>query len=639
MSAWAAQWPALAAAIAVLFVPGLLLGVILRLRGLLLWASAPAASAAMLTTASLVLGRWGVGWRPLPALGAVAAIGAVALVIAALVGRRRWRRVAPRSGQGARRLLFAGVVIGVLLTAARVGLYIGAPGAISQTNDASFHLNALRFAVDTGAASPLQLTSMLGAQTFYPSAWHVLASLVVQLTGAGVEVAANATSIVIAAVVWPLGIAALGRVVGGPLAGATAAAAAAAIPAFPLLMLQWGVLYPQLLAVALLPAAIAVLARPGGLGTGGRAGWGRPATLVVVALIAIGFSQPSVLLAWAVAALAIGGGAIAARWRGLSSRRRALAALGLAVALCATLAAWYLFGQSIEGTWPPTTGVRTAAVEVLANGFLGYPWALGASLLMLIGIVAALRRPSTRWLALTWLALAGLYVVAAAVAVPALRAFLVDPWYDDPYRLAALMPVVVLPLAGLGVSAVAGWAGRAIRLRAAGAWLAVGVVGLVGVVSLAVAPEIDRRDVFAHRIDANLYRSTATSFLSDDERALLERLADSVPADAVVVANPSTGAAFGYALSGRNVIPRTWSPPPSEAYSVLWTSLRDVAADGAVCPALDAFGARYVLDFGPGEVYPGRWVMPGFDDLDGQPGFQLIDRQGAATLWRITACG
>ena len=111
-----------------------------------------------------------------------------------------------------------------------------------------------------------------------------------------------------------------------------------------------------------------------------------------------------------------------------------------------------------------------------------------------------------------------------------------------------------------------------------------------------------------------------------------------MPPDAVVIGNPSTGMAFGYAISGRNVIPRTWAPPAGDAYGVLWTSLRDVAQDPAVCPALGAFGAEYVLDFGPGEEYPGRWIMPGFADLDGQQGFELVDREGAASLWRVTAC-
>ncbi|WP_438353562.1 DUF6541 family protein [Microbacterium sp. CJ88] len=633
---WLAQTPALVVAALTLFLPGLVVGGILRLRGLTLWAVAPVISITALTAAATVLGLAGAPWRPWSA--AVGVVVAVALAVAVRVAIVP--DAAPRArADGHRWMLVAGVVSGVILTALRVGLYIGSPSAISQTNDALFHLNAVRFAAETGAASPLQLTSMIGAGSFYPSAWHVVASLVVQFTGTSVEVAANATSVAVAALAWPLGVAVLTRAVAGSRAAAIATVAAAAIPAFPLLMLQWGVLYPQLVAVAVLPASIAVVVMASELAAGRRASWVRPVLLVAAGVAALVFAQPSVLLAWVVAVVAIAFFAVLRSWKGSGPRARILSAGALVAGAAGATVLWYLFGRSIAGTWPPSTSLPVAAVEVLANGYLGYPWAVGVSILSLIGLVVAVRAPRQRWIALTWAILALLYVVSAAVGSPLVRAFLVDPWYDDPYRLAAMMPVVVLPLAGIGASSVIGWAsaalGTSVRRTAA---VAAGVVIVVGAASLVVAPEIQRRDVFAHRIDPNLYRVTADSFLSADELAVLERLDQTVPADGVVIGNPGTGMAFGYAISGRNVVPRTWSPPPSGEFGVLWTSLRDVAADPAVCAALDAFGARYVLDFGPGEEYPGRWLMPGFDRLDGQPGFTLLDRQGAATLWYVTAC-
>ncbi len=635
MSAWLAQWPALLVAPAVLFLPGLAWGYALRLRGLALWALAPAASVATLTGAALILGLFGVGWSA-PAAVAVCGVVAAVAVLVRVTTRTRGTAVPRPAGTA---LVAAGVAAGALLTLARLGLYIGAPDAISQTNDAAFHLNALRFAVETGAASPLQLTSMLGASTFYPSSWHVLASVVVPLSGADVEVAANVVSLAVACLAWPLGIAYLTRSIAGPGAAAVAAALSAAIPAFPLVLLQWGVLYPQLVAVALLPAAIAVVLDPALRGAG-RWGLLRPALLGGVGLAAIALSQPSVLLAWIVAVYLWGLGEIVRRWRGMSTARRRAAIAALAAAAVLSAGVWFAFGRSIDGTWPTTSGVPAAALEVLANGFLGYPWAVGASILLVVGIVAAVREPACRWVVAVWAAFGVLYVVAAAIDLRPVRAFLVDPWYDDPYRIAALLPVVVLPLAGIGAAAVAGAVARRRGWQPAALQAAVlAVVVATGAGSLIVAPQIERRDVFADRVDPNLYRPTADSWLSADELELLERLDDTVPADAVVIGNPGTAMGFGYALSGRNVVPRTWSPPPGEAYDVLWQRLRDVASDDAVCPALDAFGARYVLDFGPGEEYPGRWVMPGFDRLAGQPGFELVDREGDARLWRVTACG
>ncbi|HWM16557.1 MAG TPA: DUF6541 family protein [Microbacterium sp.] len=640
---WFAQTPALVAAILVVLTPGLLIGWAAGLRGLALWAVATPLGTAALTGLSLLLGLFGVGWWLLPALIGTIVVALVAWALRFSLKLGRVPAKEPLSHPALRFAVPAGVAVGLLLVLFRVGLYIGDPSAISQTNDASFHLSALRFALETGGASPLELSRVIGAESFYPSAWHVLASLVAQLSGCSVEVAANVVSLAIAAIAWPLGIAYLTRAVAGATAAAVAAALAASVAAFPLLLVQWGILYPQLLAVAMLPAAIALVVDHRALTSGPghqAARWARLLLLVAGAALAVTAAQPSVLLALISAVLAYTAWEVVARWRSLTVRGRSIG-LALVVTIAViTAVLWWLFSRSVSVTWPPSTGRVTAVVEVIFNGFLGYPWAVGTSILMVIGLIVAVRTPAMRWLATLWVLLAGLYVVAASIGLPWLRGFLVGAWYEDPYRLAALVPVAAIPLAGIGAAVVAGWAAKALApgRERTGVWAALGVVTIIGVISLAVSPQIARRDVFAHRIDPNLYTVTADSYLSADELALLERLDETVPADAVVIGNPSTGMALGYAISGRNVIPRTWSPPPGETYDVLWTSLRDVADDPAVCPALEAFGAEYVLDFGPGEEYPGRWIMPGFTNIDGQSGFELVDREGAATLWRVTAC-
>lgn len=653
MFSWLSEGYALGAAVLVVFGPGLLIGVALRLRGLALWALAPAIGTGVLTGGSLVLGLIGIGWTPLSAAASLA-------VMAGLVGGvRLLLRLDPAparsSGRWGRAILVTGIAVGIVLVALRIGFYIGDPGGISQTNDAAFHLNALRFAVDTGSASPLELSGMTGASGFYPSAWHVLASLVAQLTGVGVEIAANVVTLVLSAGAWTLGIAYLTRSLAGPVAAGIAAALSASIAAFPLLLVQWGVLYPQLLASAVLPAAIAVIADARSLRGRADAGarpWARILRVVVVAGLALGailMAQPSVALAWAVGALAIGAWAVVDGWSRSTPRSRVLSAIALVAATAVAALVWRFFAGSTSVGWTPTAGKTTAAVETLMNGFLGYPWAVLTSILMLTGIIAAIWMPRLRGLATLWVVLAGLYVVSVAIESPEVRSFLVGPWYEDPYRLAALVPVAALPLAGAGAAAIVARASAALtvggtderreRVSHRGAWTALAIVAAIGVVSLVVSPQIARRDVFMHRIDPNLYTVNADSFLSTDELALLRRLDETVPEDAVVIGNPSTGMSFGYAVSGRNVLPRTWAPPSGQAYTTLWESLRDVATTPEVCAALDAFGAEYVLDFGPGEQYPGRWLMPGFTDIEGQPGFELVDREGDATLWRVTACG
>ena len=79
-------------------------------------------------------------------------------------------------------------------------------------------------------------------------------------------------------------------------------------------------------------------------------------------------------------------------------------------------------------------------------------------MLMIIGLVVAVRSPRMRWLAVLWTMLAALYAIAASIGLAWLRGFAVGAWYEDPYRLAAMIPVAAIPLAGIGAAAVAAWA-------------------------------------------------------------------------------------------------------------------------------------------------------------------------------------
>jgi hypothetical protein len=177
------------------------------------------------------------------------------------------------------------------------------------------------------------------------------------------------------------------------------------------------------------------------------------------------------------------------------------------------------------------------------------------------------------------------------------------------------------------------------RSAVSGGWT-LAVIGGIGAVSLLVAPVVQMpKIVEGGRDTVSRYTSDGLAFLSPDERALLSRLDTLVPADARVIGNPSTGMGFGYMLSGRDLYPRTWATPRTEEWSILAESLRDAGTDPTVCEALGSYGnAEYVLDFGPGEATPGRFIAPGMTGFEGQPGFELVAREGDASLWRITAC-
>src|SRR5690606_19607486 len=128
-------------------------------------------------------------------------------------------------------------------------------------------------------------------------------------------------------------------------------------------------------------------------------------------------------------------------------------------------------------------------------------------------------------------------------------------------------------------------------------------------------------------------------YLSTDERKLLEALSDHVRPGSRVVGNPSTGAAFGYALSGVDVVPRTWAMPDDADFQQLRLGLVDIATDPGVCTAVASLGIDYVLDFGKSAEGAGKWDMPGMTGFEEHPGFQFVAERGGASLWRIEECG
>ncbi|PRA82967.1 DUF6541 family protein [Microbacterium sp. MYb66] len=647
---WFAQSGLLLLALLVVFLPGLLLGFALRLRGLMLWASAPSISVGLLALLAIVFPFLGIRWGLLAVTLAVVAIAAVTLLISFGIRRRRAVADAPRPHARNTLLLIAGLVVGAGLNAARLMTYIGTPTAISQTNDAVFHLNALRWVAESGTSSSLDISGLLGGTTFYPAAWHAITSLVVPDIGL-IPVAVNMVALVIAAVVWPLGVTLLARVVsrGDGIVTALAAALSAGLMAFPQLMFEWGVLYPYALSLAVVPAAVALTITAVRSWRGARRGdrlrlAAGPGVAALLAVAAVTLSQPSSVLAWGLLVMLWFSGSLLLGIRSPGARpvlRWAVIAGGWAAVAIVWLALAYLAGPVL---WRSYRGVFGAVADVLVNSHSLLPPAWAMSVLLLAGLVVAVRDRRVRWLVVGWAALSVLYIVSVGTDLPVIKRVLTGPWYGDSFRLAAMVPIVVVPLAAFGLAMIVRVVTAALPLLSRGrrdavALVSMAVIAVVGAVGIALAPVILLR--VADETDTqSRYAMDADSYLSEDEHRLLTELPDLVPRDALLIANPSTGAGFAYVLGERDIVPRTWAPPESLAWDLIAAGLRDAGEDPAICEALAAYGGPdYVLDFGIGGTGPGEYLMPGMTDFEGQPGFEEVAAEGEASLWRITACG
>lgn len=636
---WAALILAVSVGVVLTIAPGLVALAGLGMRGLALAALAPVASVAMVAVAAIALGAVGVGWS-IPGLGLVVAIMAALAWALGLVLRLRRRDERPAAG--ARSLLLpAGIAVGAAFTAWRLLSYIQDPAGISQTNDAVFHMNAVRYVLDTADASSLHLSSMLGAGSFYPAAWHAFVSAIVLGSGASIPIAANAFTLIIGALIWVLGISWLAQIAtGSRRVAAYAAILASALQLFPLLMFQWGVLFPNALSVALTPASIAAgIHALRGLRDRRSAGdLVRAAALLLVGPAALALAQPASLPIW---------GLVIVVWftewmlhgRPLAHRSTRVAAV--VVAWLVLIAVWLLLSRGTGGShWPPFRGKAEVFLDIVVNGQMRIAPAWAISALMLIGIVVLCRRSGSRWLVGAWLGLSGLYVLVAAVGMPLVRSGILGAWYADPNRIAAYAPIAVIPLAAVGLARLTTFLSERSAVSEMAARWTGAVVAAVAMILIIALRAVPMPAFIEGTFDKDpRYLTTDESYLSIDERMLLEALPEYVGDDAKVIGNPSTGIGFGYMLSGLDVFPRTWSPPRSAAWETVAEDLRDAGDDPAVCAALATLGEPdYVLDFGAGENTPGRFLMPGMTDFAGQPGFELVAERGAAELWRITAC-
>lgn len=180
---WLDLAAATAVAVALVFVPGLALTFAAGLRGLWVAALAAPAGVTVIGVAAVASPMMGQGWS----VSSVAIVTVVAAVVLFALRALVWRRQPADStlrGRGV--FVFAAVAIAVAVTTVQLVLMIGAPDSISQTFDNVFHLNAVRYILDHGNASPLFVASMTSAgapASFYPTGWHAIASLVVMISG------------------------------------------------------------------------------------------------------------------------------------------------------------------------------------------------------------------------------------------------------------------------------------------------------------------------------------------------------------------------------------------------------------------------------------------------------------------------
>ena len=633
---------------------------------------APAISIAIIAGTGVVAPVVGLAWGPVP-IAAATALTALALLAARLwiAGRRPGRRevgARRRPGRGTIAAWCVAWPLSAAVTGYTVGRILNTPDAISQTYDAVFHLNAVEWILKTGNASSLRLLLEAPQGSVYPLGWHTVIAAAMRLCGAtDIPLATNAMVLAVSGLVWTSGCLALTHVLfrGRPLALLVAAVMAGSFAAFPHVLLTWGVLYPNFLSVALLPALLAA-ARELVPTAGAHAGSGPTGLLLPAGALGVGglgLTQPNTAATLLLALVILTAARLAATVRTPPAerpagalRRQALVSGGLTAALVLT---WILMrpprGAAI---WGPSYATSGSIGEAITSMAVQLPLIWVPAVLTFIGFVAALRTDGYRWLAVLHATTGALYVIARSAEEGDLRFFMVGIWYNDASRLGAMIPTTAVPLAVLGVFTIAQWA-RALSGRLAAAQWSRGmhqrlvavrriraltwwrwVVYPVVVLALVQTGPLSGAMSDSVKILEQAYLlSPDSSSLTPDERALIDELPGLIDdKNAVVAVDPRSGAALAYALAGVDTtVKHLFHRHDPEVY-IIQNKLNKAATDPTVCPALKDLGATYALYF-PGKTISNQKPFRGFAHLNTAPGFELVAKQGDAALYRITACG
>lgn len=636
---------------AVTFIPGLVITVIAGLRGVRALAVAPLVSIALISVAGILGPPLGLRWGVVPVVALTIPAAGVALLV------RRWAHDPPDvhslSGWRGRDNLagYASVILALVLWLRHLVAMLGRPDAFSQTFDNIYHLNAIRFILDTGDSSSLHLGQLGGTESvvsFYPGAWHNTISLVMTLGVDSMPLAINALIVVTAGLIWPLAciflVTTLFRC--HPATTLTVGVLSASYANFPIMLLDFGVLYPNFLGLAQLPVLMGFAAHLFRVTETQH----EPALVTLflgaIALPGVALSHPNVVftLAALVSPMILTRMVrqIRAAQRSELPRSTALVqSIGLALLLVGMASMWFMI-KAGDWTWAPVNTSATSVGEFVLNNAMGRPPAWFLAVLLLVGGIAIVRTGRFVWLLFSALAAVFLWVVASVWVIGPLRQFITGAWYNDPYRLGAALPIAALPIAVLGLQ----WLVEQIQLRNQREGALQGDIRtreallLGGVTVLAtVSTQITEPMTWAVEHASWSYDMNEDSALiTPEEYEMLTSLSDLTEPGSVVVTNVWNGSSLAYAFGERRSTSLAPFVNPSEEVLVLNESLSSGEEDPDLCPALLSTSADYVLDFGDREVHGGSHVFPGLEDLDTSDAVRLVHEVGEARLYEIVAC-
>lgn len=192
-------------ALLLLIAPGAIVARIAQLNWPIAIAVGPALTYGVVALAIVPYGALGIPWNGWTALAALAVVCVLATALQLLLARFRDLEAEAREvNRGPALVVAGGVVLGALLIGAAAFTGLTNWESIPSTWDAVWHANTVRWILDVGQASPTHMGELRNVEThallYYPSAFHAVAAVLCQLTGAAATTGYTLSSL--AAAIW-----------------------------------------------------------------------------------------------------------------------------------------------------------------------------------------------------------------------------------------------------------------------------------------------------------------------------------------------------------------------------------------------------------------------------------------------------
>lgn len=624
------------------FVPGGVINMAAGFNRLSALAFAPPVSVGVIALAAIIWQLFGVPWGVLPIILTTALFAAAAFAVKRFASWRGWvlQRHPERDLRQGWRWGLGGWLIGMVLLSVDLVRILGDPHNFSQTFDDVFHLNAVRWITENRQGSSLAM-HMTGTELptgFYPTAWHDIGSAALLTLNAMDPVqVTNALLIVTMCFVWPLGCVVLVRrlLAVSKLSQLAVGVLSASFIALPYAPMSFGVLYPNLLGLCLLPTMIALAADILDISPAAQSPLLGAWVAAGIGMIALMLSHPNVALTmtnmvgvvlicyWAIPKIWVA--LKTSSWNRNTSWQLIVTTGWVAAAIAAQVV---IRPPASAGRWAPSRTFLDALIETVSISPLDATIVVVPSLLAFVGAVVVVWKRRHLEILCLHAVFCLFWLVAAVVPLGSLREAIVGSWYSDPHRLAALLPLTGLPLAVIGLDFLI----SSLRQQAKPATIIVVVALLTW---LTQADEGKRSGIEWSTSSFRLGRGY--SLLSRDEYQLIQRLPALVGKDRVAV-NPQNGSSLAYALAGinTNLTHIFYNPTPRD--DIINRHLDAISQMPQVCQALNEENIKYVLDFGNVLVDGAAKAYPGYHYLSVLSSFQEVDHQGDAVLYKISGC-